>query len=84
MTQTDDRPDSKGHTNDEKTTDRRGKHPSDGLAGKIQATQSAAPEDATWREVLRVAWKSFEDDLDPSEVWAGRRNEKLSTWGDAQ
>lgn len=68
----------------ETCTDGRGKHPSDGLAGKIQATQSTAPDDVDWRAVLRVAWVAWDTDTDPARVWARECNHEITDeWGRA-
>lgn len=84
MTRHRNRPNDMGQTKDEKATDGRGKHPSDGLAGKIQATQTTAPEGANWRDVLNVAWVAFEGGLDPADVWARKHNHELDEWGGAE
>lgn len=43
--------------------------PKRGLAGKVQAARSAAPDGASDMAILSVAWTAHEEGRDPADVW---------------
>lgn len=76
------RPGETGYDDRRKDSDRRGKHPCHGPAGKISRAWTTAPDDATPDVVQAVGFRAWRDDRDPAEVWndvlssePGRRQE---------
>lgn len=54
---------------DAEDDDDRGKHPSGGYAGKLEAAENHAPPDATFEEIRDVASESFERGVPVQQVW---------------
>lgn len=56
----------------EDESDQTGRHPSSGLAGKINGARSAAPEGATDAEVISVGREAHDRGITAEAVWAER------------